>query len=94
MRYFLKPICDIGFSISLSLFLGFYASERGGINDIIQLMQGVNATNILAMTFTTAAAAEMKDRVGVHVGKLTSKELNVCTFHSFCLQLCRTHAEK
>lgn len=55
---------------------------------------GVSAANILAMTFTTAAAAEMRDRVGALVGKTISKELNVCTFHSFCLQLCRSHAEK
>ncbi|MCO5600450.1 hypothetical protein L7F22_054563 [Adiantum nelumboides] len=58
------------------------------------LSEGVQATNILAMTFTTAAATEMKDRVGAHVGKMVSKELNVCTFHSFCLQLCRSNAEK
>ncbi|KAI5076072.1 hypothetical protein GOP47_0008137 [Adiantum capillus-veneris] len=58
------------------------------------LSEGVQATNILAMTFTTAAATEMKERVGAHVGKSVSKELNVCTFHSFCLQLCRSNAEK
>ncbi|KAH7307516.1 hypothetical protein KP509_22G063300 [Ceratopteris richardii] len=58
------------------------------------LNEGVQATNILAMTFTTAAAMEMKERVAMHVGKVASKELNVCTFHSFCLQLCRSNAEK
>lgn len=46
------------------------------------------------MTFTTAAAAEIKERVQrvVEGGKSTAKELSVSTFHSFCLQLCRQYA--
>ncbi|KAJ7536016.1 hypothetical protein O6H91_12G053800 [Diphasiastrum complanatum] len=56
--------------------------------------KGVNAKNILAMTFTTAAASEMRERVGALVGSAVSKELSISTFHSFCLQLCRLHAEK
>uniref|UniRef100_A0A0D3GR58 DNA 3'-5' helicase n=1 Tax=Oryza barthii TaxID=65489 RepID=A0A0D3GR58_9ORYZ len=51
-------------------------------------------SNILAMTFTTAAASEMRDRIGTVVGKAVAKEIVISTFHSFCLQLCRTHAEK
>ncbi|EFJ06051.1 hypothetical protein SELMODRAFT_431024 [Selaginella moellendorffii] len=46
------------------------------------------------MTFTTAAATEMMDRVAAVVGKEASKELMISMFHSFCLQLCRSHAEK
>ena len=46
------------------------------------------------MTFTTAAASEMRDRIGAVVGKQVAKEIIISTFHSFCLQLCRTHAEK
>lgn len=46
------------------------------------------------MTFTTAAASEMRDRIGTVVGKAVAKEIAISTFHSFCLQLCRTHAEK
>jgi superfamily I DNA/RNA helicase len=46
------------------------------------------------MTFTTAAASEMRDRIGAVAGKATAKELTISTFHSFSLQLCRSHAEK
>ena len=46
------------------------------------------------MTFTTAAASEMRDRIGAVVGKAVAREIAISTFHSFCLQLCRTHAEK
>ncbi|XP_057852723.2 ATP-dependent DNA helicase SRS2-like protein At4g25120 isoform X2 [Cryptomeria japonica] len=58
------------------------------------LKENVHPTNILAMTFTSAAASEMRERVGTIVGKSIAKELSICTFHSFCLQLCRLHAEK
>lgn len=46
------------------------------------------------MTFTTAAAAEMRDRIGAVAGRATAKQLTISTFHSFSLQLCRSHAEK
>ncbi|KAL5706249.1 DNA helicase [Ranunculus cassubicifolius] len=61
---------------------------------LMLLNEGIDPTNILAMTFTTAAASEMRDRIGSVAGKEVAKQLMISTFHSFCLQLCRTHAEK
>nr|XP_019705328.1 ATP-dependent DNA helicase SRS2-like protein At4g25120 isoform X1 [Elaeis guineensis] len=58
------------------------------------LKEEIGPSNILAMTFTTAAASEIRDRIGAVVGKAVAKELAISTFHSFCLQLCRAHAEK
>ncbi|XP_068656555.1 ATP-dependent DNA helicase SRS2-like protein At4g25120 isoform X2 [Aristolochia californica] len=58
------------------------------------LKEGIGPASILAMTFTTAGASEMKERIGSVVGKAIAKELIISTFHSFCLQLCRSHAEK
>ncbi|KAM4076961.1 hypothetical protein ACJW30_12G103600 [Castanea mollissima] len=61
---------------------------------LMLLKEGISPSNILAMTFTTAAASEMRDRIGAVAGKATAKELTISTFHSFSLQLCRLHAEK
>ncbi|KAL3650379.1 hypothetical protein CASFOL_006782 [Castilleja foliolosa] len=61
---------------------------------LMLLHEGFSPSNILAMTFTTAAAAEMRERIGGVAGKAAAKELTISTFHSFSLQLCRSHAEK
>ncbi|KHN01011.1 ATP-dependent DNA helicase pcrA [Glycine soja] len=60
---------------------------------LMLLNEGISPSNILAMTFTTAAASEMRERIGAIAGKATAKELTISTFHSFSLQLCRSHGE-
>lgn len=61
---------------------------------LFETFQNISPSNILAMTFTTAAASEMRERIGKVAGKAIAKELTISTFHSFSLQLCRLHAEK
>ncbi|XP_020263066.1 ATP-dependent DNA helicase SRS2-like protein At4g25120 isoform X2 [Asparagus officinalis] len=86
--------CDI--SVPLVIVAGPGSGKTSTmVGRMLTLMkEGIGPANILAMTFTTAAASEMRDRVALVVGKATAKELVISTFHSFCLQLCRSHAEK
>jgi len=52
------------------------------------LDQGVRPYNILAITFTNKAAAEMKERVQAIVGD-TAKNIWLSTFHAFCAKFLR-----
>lgn len=49
----------------------------------------VSPKSILGLTFTNKAAAEMRHRLASLVDASAAKQVNLCTFHSFCMQLLR-----
>ena len=58
------------------------------------LEKGVDAFNILSLTFTNKAAREMKERIGKLVGETESKNLWMGTFHSVFARILRIEASK
>lgn len=63
------------------------------------IAQGIAPASILSITFTNKAAGEMKERVGVTLGrplrdfgKLDQYWPTICTFHSLCLRILRHYA--
>lgn len=54
---------------------------------------GIDSANILCVTFTNKAAAEMKKRITNLVGPEYSTSL-ICTYHGFCARLIRENPEK
>ncbi len=58
------------------------------------LNQGVDAFNILSLTFTNKAAREMKERISQILGGSEAKNLWMGTFHSVFAKILRIEAEK
>ncbi len=56
--------------------------------------KGVDAFNILALTFTNKAAAEMKERVEKILGNTEARNLYIGTFHSVFARILRAEANK
>ncbi len=56
--------------------------------------QGVDAFNILALTFTNKAAREMKERIATIVGASEAKNLWMGTFHSVFAKILRIEADR
>ena len=54
---------------------------------------GIDSANILCVTFTNKAAAEMKKRIRKLIGDEHDTTL-ICTYHSFCNRLLRENPEK
>jgi DNA helicase-2/ATP-dependent DNA helicase PcrA len=55
---------------------------------------GVDAFNILALTFTNKAAAEMKERVEKALGNTEARNLYIGTFHSVFARILRAEGSK
>ena len=58
------------------------------------MSQGVDAFNILALTFTNKAAREMKERIATIVGTSEAKNLWMGTFHSVFAKILRFEADR
>ena len=56
--------------------------------------KGVDAFNILSLTFTNKAAREMKERIAQIVGNTEAKNLWMGTFHSIFAKILRFEADK
>ena len=58
------------------------------------MANGIDAFNILALTFTNKAAAEMKERVENILGNNEARNLYIGTFHSVFARILRAEANK
>lgn len=54
---------------------------------------GISPKSILGLTFTNKAAAEMRHRLASFVDAQAAKQVSLCTFHSFCMQVLRQDIE-
>ncbi len=58
------------------------------------MANGVDSFNILALTFTNKAAAEMKERVEKILGNMEARNLYIGTFHSVFARILRAEAPR
>ncbi|MCF7560086.1 UvrD-helicase domain-containing protein [Sabulilitoribacter multivorans] len=58
------------------------------------MSEGIDAFNILALTFTNKAAREMKERIATIVGNSEAKNLWMGTFHSVFAKILRIEADR
>ena len=56
------------------------------------LNQGIEPSKILCLTFSDAAAGEMKKRLVQKIGNLGSR-VNVYTYHSFCFEIIQNNPD-
>ena len=57
---------------------------------VVRILEKGDDTSVLALTFTTKAAAEMRARVDRLLGR-RAERTHLCTFHSFATDLLRQH---
>jgi DNA helicase II / ATP-dependent DNA helicase PcrA len=63
---------------------------------IAHLIKNLNTqpSSILGLTFTNKAAEEMRKRVASMIDPALAKQVMLCTFHSFCMQILRKEIHK